>query len=242
MQPTIIKGRAPILLTADHASNHVPEGIELGIAPHLLDEHIAVDIGTDALTRALAARLGASAVLAGVSRLVVDLNREPDARGLIPIQTDGHEVPGNHALSGIEREARIRQFYTPYHDAVASLAASGPDLIVSIHSFTPRLASRPGLDRPWPVGILYNTDDRAARHAIDLLRQRDFLVGDNEPYSGRILNHTMNRHAEAHGLPYINIEVRQDLLTETGQIIGWSDVLTEIIAETADRMRSRDAA
>ena len=34
-----------ILVVSDHASNHVPADIELGIDPALLDQHIAIDIG-----------------------------------------------------------------------------------------------------------------------------------------------------------------------------------------------------
>ena len=43
-----------ILLICDHASNAVPVGVELGIAPDLLDKHIAIDLGSAALTEALA--------------------------------------------------------------------------------------------------------------------------------------------------------------------------------------------
>ena len=34
-----------ILVVGDHASNRVPEDIDLGIDPALLDEHVAIDIG-----------------------------------------------------------------------------------------------------------------------------------------------------------------------------------------------------
>jgi len=57
--------------------------------------------------------------------------------------------------------------------------------------------------RPWHVGVLYNEDDRAARVAIPLLEAEGLMVGDQEPYSGRLLNATMNRHAEAEGRPYL---------------------------------------
>ncbi|HEY1146180.1 MAG TPA: N-formylglutamate amidohydrolase, partial [Allosphingosinicella sp.] len=59
-----------LLLIADHASNHVPEGIDLGISPSLLDQHMALDIGVDPLARVMAGRLGCPAILARVSRLV----------------------------------------------------------------------------------------------------------------------------------------------------------------------------
>lgn len=231
--PILIEGNAPILIVADHASNKVPPDIDLGITPALLDEHIAVDIGTDPLTRDLAARLGARAVLAGVSRLVIDLNREPEAAGLIPASSDGRAIPGNAGLVNGERERRIERFHRPYHDAIAAMIdAARPRLVVAMHSFTPRLASRPDEARPWPVGILYNRDDRAAQAAIDSLTALGLQVGDNEPYSGRVLNYTMNRHAEALGLPYINIEVRQDELADRTGIARWADLLAEAISAT----------
>lgn len=231
--PVVIEGDAPLLLVADHASNRVPDGIDLGIDPAWLNEHIAVDLGTDALPRALADRLGASAVLAGVSRLVIDLNREPEAAGLIPAASDGRNIPGNADLPDAERAARIAAFHVPYHDAVARLmAAKRPALMASIHSFTPQLATRPEEARPWPIGILYNRDERAARLALAALRARGLKVGDNEPYSGRVLNYTMNRHAEANGIAYVNIEVRQDELATSEQVTAWADVLTAVIRET----------
>ena len=74
--PVILPGAAGgILLICDHASNAAPEGVDLGVDPALLDKHIAIDIGAAPLTRALAARLGATAILASVSRLVIDLHR-----------------------------------------------------------------------------------------------------------------------------------------------------------------------
>ena len=45
-----------ILVVSDHASNRVPDGIDLGIAPELLDQHIAVDIGVGAIAQIMAQR------------------------------------------------------------------------------------------------------------------------------------------------------------------------------------------
>ena len=93
------------------------------------------------------------------------------------------------------------------------VAAYRPQLLVSLHSFTPRLATSE-TPRPWQVGVLYNQDDRAPRIAIPLLERGDVITGDNLPYSGRVLNATMNRHAEANGIPYLGLEVRQDLIAD----------------------------
>ncbi len=207
--------RGGIVAVCDHASNHVPEEFDLGIPPDAREKHIAWDIGAAGVAERLARRHNIPAFLAEVSRLVVDLHREEDVDGVIPTQSDGILVPGN---IGANREARLDRYHRPYHNALGAwIAAVEPSLILSIHSFTPQLESA-AEKRPWDVGLLFNEDDRAARHAMRLLSEQGMTVGKNEPYSGRELNATMNRHAEAHGRPYCAIEIRNDLITtEAGQ-------------------------
>jgi predicted N-formylglutamate amidohydrolase len=223
MAAVLLDGAArDVLLLCDHAANTVPGDIDLGIDPALLDRHIAVDIGAAAVTRALASRLGAPAVLGTVSRLVIDLHREPDHPGLIPEASDGHAIPGN---VGADREARIARFHRPYHRAIHErIRAHRPGLILSIHSFTPQLEQGGGA-RPWEVGVLYNRDARAAVPAIDFLRGAGFVTGDNQPYSGRLLNATLNRHAEAQGIASIAIEIRNDLIRAPDGIARWGETL-----------------
>ena len=227
-----------LLLVADHASNHVPGDIDLGIDPALLDEHIAVDIGIDPLARIVAARLGCPAILAHVSRLVVDLHRHEHELAAIPPVSDGHVIPGNTDLHAEGRDARIARFHRPYHALIeAQVEALKPAMLFTLHSFTPRLRTEPDKARPWEVGILYNNDDRAARIAIDLLRARGVPTGDNEPYSGKLLNATMDRHAESRGLPYLAIEVRQDLILDTAAVERWAEILVPVIDETRNALR-----
>lgn len=222
-----IQGSGEVLILCDHASNHVPAEIDLGIDPALLDKHIAIDIGAAAVSRALAVRLGAPAMLATVSRLVIDLNREVDALGLIPLVSDGHAIPGN---DGADRAKRIARFHAPYHRAIAQqVRAQRPALIVSIHSFTPALENGVVAPRPWEVGILYNRDARAARPAVDWLTAHGHVTGDNEPYSGRLLNATMNRHAEATGTPYLGVEIRNDLISDTAGVTMWCEILRNLV-------------
>ncbi|WP_156256176.1 N-formylglutamate amidohydrolase [Sandarakinorhabdus oryzae] len=229
--PEILPGTADLLLIADHASASVPPGIDLGIPPALLNDHIAVDIGTDALTRRLARALSAPAIIATVSRLVVDLNRDPADLGAVPASSDGHMIPGNWTIPADEREMRIAAIHTPYHDAIArQIAHARPALIIAVHSFTPCLATRPDEQRPWPVGILYNQDDRAARRGLVALASRGLHVGDNQPYSGRDLNYTCDRHAEAAHIPYLGIEVRNDGLQTKEGVARWTHILADCIA------------
>lgn len=82
-----------ILIVADHASNRVPEDVDLGIAPELLEQHIAVDIGVAGVAERMAAQPGIAAFLANVSRLVCDFNREGHEPAAIPIASDGHAIP-----------------------------------------------------------------------------------------------------------------------------------------------------
>lgn len=221
-----------ILVVSDHASNRVPDDIDLGIAPALLDQHIAVDIGVGAIATIMAQRPGTAAFLGNVSRLVCDFNRDEHAPTVVPIASDGHPIPGN-ALDHAGHERRLQRFFRPYHAALAATLDATPQaLILSLHSFTPSLSSQPDEQRPWHVGVLYNEDDRAARLAIPMLEGEGLVVGDQQPYSGRLLNATMNRHAEAEGRPYLGIEVRQDqIATVEGQ-----DRWAELLARVANRV------
>ena len=222
--------RGGIVAVCDHASNHVPEGVQLGVTPAMLEKHIAWDIGAAGVCERMARRHDIPAHLATVSRLVIDLHREEDSPGLIPVESDGHLIAGN---IGADREKRLENWYRPYHDALGSwLDEAEPSLILAIHSFTPKLESDPA-ERPWEIALLYNEDDTAAQHAMRLFRELGVTVGDNEPYSGRQLNATMNRHAEAKGRPYCAIEIRNDLITHERGQARWA----AIIADVAGRVK-----
>lgn len=223
-----------IVCVVDHASNHVPPGIELGIAPELLDKHIAVDIGVEGVAERMARRHAIPAHIATVSRLVCDLHREEDSPAVVPETSDGHLIPGN---IGADVERRLSLFHRPYHAALADwLDAARPELVIALHSFTPTLESGGG-DRPWEVALLYNQDDRAARHAIRLFAEEGLTVGDNQPYSGKQLNATMDRHAEAHGRPYLTIEVRQDMIARKADQARWATLVADVASRTALALR-----
>lgn len=220
---------SPYLLIADHASNRVPDDIDLGIAPELLNDHIAIDRGVAELGEALCAVLKCPGIFANISRLVVDLNREEDAPHIIPTMSDGHSIPGN-AIDLAARQARIDRYWRPYHRHIADqISAQRPRLLISLHSFTPQLQTKPDEARPWEIGVLYNEDDRAARQAIPVLEAQGLCVGDQLPYSGKLLNATMNQHGEANGIAYLGLELRQDLITSPEGVAGWAGLLAPII-------------
>lgn len=224
------RGNLPALFVCDHASRHIPAELNnLGVDRTFLKDHIAWDIGAADLACELGVHLGVAVVLATHSRLVVDCNRNLDDPSAFPAVSDGIAIPGNTDLSVAEREARANAFYWPYHHAVRDelrkleQAAAAPALI-GIHSFTPEMG---GAGRPWQVGALWDKDERIARPLIERLRGAgDFVVGDNEPYSGRHpADFTLDHHAEAEGLPHLGIEVRQDLIDTQAGVAEWAEVL-----------------
>ena len=228
-------GRAPVLLICDHACNLIPRAFgQLGLDEAQLARHIALDIGIAEVTRDLARRLDAPAVMSRFSRLLVDPNRQLEDPTLIPQIGDGIVVPGNRELGEAARRRRIETFHQPYHAAIErkleAMAAHGlGPAIVSMHSFTPVMKS---FERPWQIGILWNRDPRLPRPMMDRLRARGIEVGNNEPYSGRDGHgYSLHRHADARGLANVLIEVRQDLIDTHHGAAAWSVLLAEVLGE-----------
>ena len=223
----------PILLVCDHASRAIPAAMNnLGLDEDALGRHIAYDIGAAALTRLLAERLDAPAVLAGYSRLLLDCNRQPGDPQSIMEASDGTVIPGNRDLTLAEREARAQCFHWPYHHAIdkafARLRLIGPEpLLFSVHTFTPSLG---GKDRFWDLGVLWNRDPRIAVPLIDLLRRHEGLnVGDNEPYSGEEVGYTINLHAGTAGLANAAVEIRQDHCETREELMRWAELLGDAL-------------
>lgn len=227
---------AGMILIADHARNALPPGYgTLGLEQSELRRHIAYDIGVEDVTRGIAAILRAPAVMCGFSRLLIDPNRGEDDPTMIRQLYDGAVIAGNYPLDPAERERRLDSWYRPYHSVVAAeiakvAEASGlPPLIVSIHSFTPRMQ---GFDRPWQVSLLWDTDDRVMRLLQQALtRDGDLIVGDNEPYDGALKGDTMYQHATRNGYPHVLIEIRQDLIATEAGAAEWATRLASALGD-----------
>lgn len=236
----------PVLLVCDHASRRIPKSLgTLGLDPVARRCHLALDIGAGDLTESLAERLGVTAVLCGYSRLVVDCNRELMDPGAFLEFGDGIVVPGNRKLHQVDKDLRANEIYWPYHNAIAAqisrLRAQGVDpVFVSIHSFAPVLN---GECRTWEMGVLWDKDRRTADMFINDLRAAGYLVGDNEPYSGKApQDFTVDRHAESIGIPHVGIEIRQDLIFRQDGVARIADLLQEILASAPARVRSAEFA
>jgi predicted N-formylglutamate amidohydrolase len=236
---TVAGGPRPIVLVCDHASNAVPARLDgLGLDERHRLDHIAWDIGAAAVARRLADWFCATAVLGGYSRLVVDLNRALRDPSAFPEISDGVLVPGNLALGAAGKAQRTRELYAPYHAAVGRVldAATTPDeapVLLAIHSFTPRQS---GIERPWHVGVLWDKDPRLPLRLLAKLRHdRDVVVGDNEPYSGRHpADYTIDHHAEGRGIAHVGIEIRQDLIRDDAGQARWAERLADALRDVLD--------
>lgn len=229
---------SPWVLTCDHASNRVPRCLgKLGVTDANLARHIGWDIGAAAVTRGLAARLDAWAILQNYSRLAIDCNRPPGAPSSIPVRSEHTDIPGNLGISAGDAERRRVEIFAPYHDAIAAqldarVAAGRTAFLVTMHSFTPVYDNAV---RPMYAAVLYNREKRLAHALLHLLRaEPGLVVGDNEPYS--VDDHSdygINVHGEHRGLPCVEIEIRQDLIADReGQAI-WIDRFARLLPAAA---------
>ncbi len=234
------QGQAQVLLVGDHVSNNIPASLKnLGLDPEALEQHIAYDIGTRKLVHHLSKHLDAPAVLAGYSRLVVDLNRSLEDSSVMPEVSDEILIPDNQNMSAAHRSQRIHDFYTPYRKAIDTVLHGFRErgvvpALIAIHSFTPEMA---GFSRPWHAGILWDKDPRIPVPLIQHLRAHPdgFNIGDNEPYSGKHpADYTIDHHAEAAGIPHVSIEIRQDLVNTEDGAERWATILHEALRDILD--------
>ena len=235
----------PILLVCDHASDRFPASLaDLGLDPFAKRCHLAVDIGAGKLTETLAAELGVTAVLAQYSRLVVDCNRELMDPGAFLQFGDGVQVPGNRRLTQADKNRRADAIYRPYHEAVAAqidrlMQRGEQPSFIAIHSFTPVME---GIARPWHMGVLWDTDVRLRDIFLKGFRDAGYIVGDNEPYSGKApQDYTIDHHAEGNELPHVGIEIRQDLIDNEDGVRRIADVMHGIISDIPERLRENGA-
>ena len=237
-------GPAEFLLAADHAGRLLPRRLgDLGISAAELSRHIGWDIGIWGVTTRLADALGALALGQAYSRLVIDCNRHPDWPSACPAVSESTPIPGNVGLSAADRTARTAAIHAPYHAALAAVVAARagrPLLYVAMHSFTPVYK---GAARPWHAGVLFDAADAACRPLAEamlaeLRAEPGLIVGANEPYVlSASSDHAVPTHAQANGVPYLELEIRQDLIAEPAGQAAWAARLARMIPAAWARFR-----
>jgi predicted N-formylglutamate amidohydrolase len=243
LEPTVAVERASglssLVLFCDHASNHIPARYgDLGLTAEDRLKHFAWDPGALGVSRALAEKLDAPLIYGLVSRLALDVNRDPDDSDSIVTAGDARPVPGNLDLSAAERRLRVHQIYRPYHQVAdellrARVTRHQPTALAAIHTYTPRLN---GVERPWHCGVIFSDSARMSGIVVRMLRRdRQLVVGVNEPYapSDRVY-HTMERHGAARGRPSVMIEIRNDLVADAESQKAWAERLAPALMEAAE--------
>lgn len=179
-----------LVLSCEHASWTLPPGVDLGVAPDVLQSQSGWDHGAFDIVSRLSEAVGLPVHTGLFTRMFVDLNRPPHHPDVIPTVCYGAPVPGNAHLSKGDRDARIAMFHTPYWDAVrrdvnARLLDCGAVVHFSSHSFAPELDP---VQRTYDVGVLYDPthafEAELSERLMFQLRAAGLDVRANQPYTG----------------------------------------------------------
>ncbi|MFC5344377.1 N-formylglutamate deformylase [Brevundimonas staleyi] len=152
---TVVEGDAPLIVAFPHTGTDIPADIE----PRMVSPWLArkdADWWVDRLYDFIG-EMGVTTVRTGVSRSVIDVNRDPSGAslypgmattGLCPVETfDGEPLyrPGEEPDQA-EIDRRRATWFDPYHDALTAqierLRANGPVVLYDAHSIrsvVPRL-------------------------------------------------------------------------------------------------------
>lgn len=231
-------GSGDIVFVCEHASPAIPAHLhELGLTAEDRYSHAVWDPGALAVAQALALRFDAPLVAGGVSRLVYDCNRPPEAPSAMPAQSERIAVPGNLDLDAAARAERVVRYYVPFRDALAAaLDRRSAPVLVTLHSFTPLFHGAP---RAVEIGVLHDRDTRLA----------DALLADQGPLAGRDVQrnapygpddgvtHTLQTHALPRGCPNVMLEIRNDLVDGAAQTQQMAGLIGDWLALALARMR-----
>ncbi|MFS4580769.1 N-formylglutamate amidohydrolase [Phaeobacter sp. C3_T13_0] len=239
-------GTGNVLVLCEHASNHIPARYHgLGLSADDRASHAAWDPGALAVARGLSEALDAPLVASGVSRLVYDCNRPPEAASAMPAKSELIDVPGNRGLDTAAREERVRSVYAPFCEAVAQLidarkASEQETVLITIHSFTPIYY---GTHRSVEIGILHDDDTRMADamlNATQALPHRK--IERNEPYGPQDgVTHSLVLHGQNNGLASVMIEIRNDLLQSPQQEATMTDELLQLLRPALTSLATKGA-
>jgi len=227
------EGASPFVFVCEHAGLAVPASLDnLGLGDEVWTQHIASDIGAKQVARQLAQDLNSTLIFQQYSRLVIDCNRAHRADSLIPEIIHGTKVSGNNGLDLTERMARIDEIHIPFHTEIAQELEARrvqdiPTILASIHSFTPKLGDE---ERPWHIGVQYARNAGFANIIMNILREDTALcIGDNQPWPVNATDdYTIPVHGDKRNLPYVMIEIRQDLIAREAAQNYWAKKLASV--------------
>jgi len=228
-----------IILLCDHASKIIPKKYKnLGLSQKNINRHIGWDIGALKLAKRIAKKTSSTLIHSGYSRLLVDCNRSLKSKDAFIKKSEDTIIPGNIGINKNEKIVRANKYYFPYHNQIQKIIEKNLKkkiipIIVSIHSFTPIYKNK---SRPWHIGLLFLNDKRlTSLFSIEIKKNKKLVLGLNQPYKMRLEgDFTIPFFAEINGLPYVLIEVRQDLLIKKETIFYWNNLISKILIKYYD--------
>lgn len=232
--------KLPFVISIPHCSDRVPDPVKSALA--LSDD--AIDDSVDWGTREIFGSLNATEILcARWSRLVVDLNRDPnrrDAKGVVP-RVDYYGRPvyrAGMAPVGAQIDDLLRTYYWPYHgrlrDALGRKNIKGLFDGHSLNGVGPSEA--PDAGRKRQDIVLSNNGNRHGEPTASLgsttcgvetlhrmkqiFERAGFSVSLNDPYTAGFITTHYGRTLYETGRFAVQIEINQDLFVvpETLQI------------------------
>jgi predicted N-formylglutamate amidohydrolase len=219
-----------VVVSAEHASNYVPEYLSGIFSSIDMEHHEAYDLGVRAALESLQSAFPLTCFLGTISRLVVDLNRSEHNRRLFSLLSQ--ELPS------AERELILERYYYPYRKAVLEAieercSPSHPVIHLSIHSFTPVFHNE---ERKADVGLLYDPSRPLEKNFCHVVHQllsseTSFRVRCNYPYKGVSDGLTTYLRTVFPEKSYIGIEVELNQRLDEKEMV---QVCREIIGAAND--------
>ncbi len=220
---TMHKGESALIFTGPHNGKIIPECLpsSLGMEDEWFQNaHEASDLYMAELFEQMQDRFTQASFLAGnYSRLVCDLNRQPDYS--VTLQSSEHDhmlIPENQPECCCQQEQlrRITALHNPYHDAKFELVSEvrkkhAGVIMLDMHSFTPTWQGTP---REVEIGTIRAEKTPLSRALESYLKEQDqykFISG--EPY--RVAERpesAANMVKDRNDLQYLGIEIRSDLI------------------------------
>lgn len=205
-----------VLITCEHGGNRVPPRYRACFrgSDEVLRTHRSIDLGVLPVAARLAEILPAPLLFSRTTRLLVDLNRSPDAPDLFSEFTRDLPEP--------DRDSILNRYYFPYRravtQAVEAAIRSGRRVVhVSMHSFTDVLR---GQTRELDLALLFDparpNESALCDRWLAAMRSRDGTLRfrANEPYKGADDGLTTSLRSMFPDESYtgVEIEIRQGLI------------------------------
>lgn len=242
-------GRKPpvsFLISAEHASNQVPEPWQPLFAGHrsVLDSHRGWDRGSGELARALGGALDAPLLEGKITRLLIDLNRSADHPRRFSEFSRG--------LPEAQKEELIHHYWQPHWNCYRRYLESLPGQIIHIacHSFSPAMD---GKTRNTDIGLLYDPSRPLETQYCQTLGKTlrtvlpDLTVHMNQPYRGfsNGMGQQHRRHFGDDRLITFELEVNQRLFARSDSMVFRTrivEAIVETIAKTVAKTIAKTTA